>query len=131
MGFSFCRQEAGSHAKREFLSNDSETELKLFPHLFPFGKGNYVKDINCVSLAQYFRIKLANRDARWREDKYFLFYAYDRLVRERIFSVNGLIKARNSLYPKTDAASLSNNNFDDYFKYGNCVPKCITGFKDY
>ncbi|CAF1074181.1 unnamed protein product [Brachionus calyciflorus] len=117
--------------KKEIFSNDNSIEPKLFPHLLPYGTGFFNGKLNGITLAQYFRIRLLNQDPRWRENKFYLFYAYDRLMRERIFAINNMIKARNKLSDNKNVESLTNDNYNDYFKYGNCIPKSITGSKAY
>ncbi|RNA35510.1 DNA helicase ATP [Brachionus plicatilis] len=106
-------------------STDDSIESKIFPHLFPDGKGYYIRN-KIVSLAQYFR--LLHVDSRWRDDRFYKFHVYDRLTGERILAVNSIIKSRSTLADKNNVKSLLKN---EYFEYGYCVPICITGSKAY
>jgi hypothetical protein len=67
---------------------------------------------------QYFRIRLLNADSRWRNDKYYLFYAYDCITKNRIAESKNI----------DDFVS---NNYENFYKYGAYVPKSITGSKNY
>ncbi|RNA26642.1 DNA helicase ATP [Brachionus plicatilis] len=116
IGLTFKKAGEKIEANKVYLT-DPDVEPKIFPHLFPD--------------AQYFRNRLLNIDPRCRNDKYYLFYAYDRLTRERIFAVNGMIKARSASLEGTKQSKLTRNNCEEYFEYGNWVPKCITGSKAY
>ncbi len=53
-------------------------------------------------------------DDRWRKDRFYLFYAYDRIIKNRILTVNNMIKSRNK--SNTNAGSLVDNNFKNYWK---------------
>ncbi|RNA15558.1 replicase helicase endonuclease [Brachionus plicatilis] len=131
IGYSFEKGKNNEYKKVKIFSNDSDTEPKIFPHLFPSGKGYFERSCNSVTLTQYFRIRLLNCDHRWRDDKYYLFYAYDRITRERIFKVNSMIKARQNLIVEKNVSNFRENEFEDYFQYGNSIPRSITGSKSY
>ncbi|CAF0707230.1 unnamed protein product, partial [Brachionus calyciflorus] len=131
IGLCYKKDSSNKIIPTKIYNGDSDVEPKLFPHLFPYGTGYYIRNSSSVTLAQYFRNRLLNVDPRWREDKFYLFYAYDRLTRERIFAVNSMIKARNSLIETKNIEKLVKNDFEEYFEYGNCVPRSITGSKSY
>ncbi|RNA01445.1 ATP-dependent DNA helicase pif1 [Brachionus plicatilis] len=131
IGYSVEKDKNNEYKKVKIYSNDSDTEAKIFPHLFPNGKGYFERSCNSVTLAQYFRIRILNCVHLWRDDKYYLFYAYDRITRERIFSVNSMIKARKNLIDEKNVSNFKENEFEDYFQYGNCIPRSITGSKSY
>lgn len=127
IGYSLQKDSHDNIQKVEVKANDDFIEPKIFPHLFPDGKGHFIKN-KAVTLAQYFRNRLLHVDSRWRDDRYYIFYAYDRLTRERISSVNSLIKSRSKLAEEKNAGNILDN---DYFEFGNCVPRSITGSKAY
>ncbi|CAF0976006.1 unnamed protein product [Brachionus calyciflorus] len=131
IGLCYKKDTSNKIIPTKIYNCDSDLEPKLFPHLCPYGTGYYIRNSSSVTTAQYFLNRLLNVDPRWREDKFYLFYAYDRLTRERIFAVNSMIKARNSLIETKNIEKLVKNDFEEYFEYGNCVPRSITGSKSY
>ena len=57
---------------------DPKIEEKLFPHLYPFGRGGFDKTLDgtnivssnkSVTHGQYVKIRLIHADPRWRHDK--------------------------------------------------------------
>jgi hypothetical protein len=131
IGQSYLRNYNNNNSKEYDYITDHDIEGKLFPHLFPDGKGFFVKIANSITLAQYFRNRLLNYDPRWRNDRYYVFYAYDRLVKERIYCVNNMVKARTNLMDRLNTNEFAHNDYENYYKYGSFVPKCITGSKAY
>jgi hypothetical protein len=81
-----------------------------------------------LSQASYFKMRLLNIDPRWRFDKYYLFYAYNQLTKNRLLTVNNMIKSRASLAESKD---FSKDDYDNYYKYGSFVPKSIVGSVQY
>jgi hypothetical protein len=72
-------------------------------------------------------MRIHNIDSRWRTDKYYIFYAYDTMIKSRILTANNMVKACSSI--QKTAAELTKNNFDEYYKYGEYIPQSITGSK--
>jgi len=119
-------KSSSSMTRAEYIyHNEMDVEAKLFPHLFPHGIGFWVHEYGGLSFAKYARMRLINEDSRWRTDKYYLFYVYDRIIKEKILSVNSMVKSVDKSQIKVK--SLKNNDFEEYYKYGNLLPKCITG----
>lgn len=90
MGLSFERINE-QVIKKKVVFNDDQTEAKLFPHLFPHGTGYFINLKDGMTHAKYFRMRLLNIDPRWRNDRFYLFYAYDYLTKERLLTVNNMV----------------------------------------
>lgn len=130
MGISIAK--AGNACSKEAVfSNNTDTEGRLFPHLFPYGKGYYRQEKKGITFAKYCRIKLLNFDPRWRDDKYYIFYIYDRMTKQRLMAINNMIKARANLAETKNVENLTKNEYDSYYKYGSFVPNSILGSKAY
>ena len=105
---------------------------KLFPNLYPFGKGYWYYQFDGLTIGKYFKMRLLHLDPRWRNDKNYVFFAYDWLIKSRVISVNNMIKISTDINIKAaDLQNKTNSNESDYFKYGTVIPKCITGGKSY
>ena len=62
------------------LFMDPYSEALAFPHLFPTGNNCFnSKRQQRISTADYFKSRLNHKDARWRQDLIYLFYAFYRL----------------------------------------------------
>ncbi|CAF0942721.1 unnamed protein product [Brachionus calyciflorus] len=85
IGYNFEKNGDNKMIKKNISSTDPSIEPKLFPHLFPDDNGYFDPAKSSITLAQYFRNRLLNYDSRWRDDIYYIFYAYDRMIRERFF----------------------------------------------
>ena len=75
------RRRIASDEDLKFLSTsykmslrDPKIEEKLFPHLYPFGRGGFdmtlrSSSVKVVTHGQYAKIRLMHADPRWRRDK--------------------------------------------------------------
>ncbi len=125
VGRQFLREHPRpSHASVEELCEanklnmyDPDLEHKLFPHLYPYGRGGYAPHRwqrfrsseyetndddaadaddhypsrnNCepLTLGQYIKMRLLHADPRWRHDRLWPFFAYDWLMKSRISAYN-------------------------------------------
>jgi hypothetical protein len=131
MGMNIERVSDGLGIKKDVYLYESETEAKLFPHLFPYGKGYWLPMCRKFTVNKYFKMRLMHFDPRWRDDSKYLFYAFDRINKERIGTVNRMIKMRANLAEDRNIENVTKNYYEDYYKFGNFVPKSITGSKSY
>ncbi|RNA06979.1 DNA helicase ATP, partial [Brachionus plicatilis] len=118
IGYTIQKDSKNNYNKIDVKATDDSIEPKIFPHLFPDGKGYYIRN-KTVSLAQYFRNRLLHVDSRWRDDHSHVKGSQPSiqlLSQDRLWRIKGMLK----VYLK-----------NDYFEYGNCVPRCITGSKAY
>ena len=58
---------------------------KLFPHLYPFGRGGFdmtlrSSSVKVVTHGQYAKIRLMHADPRWHHDKVWPYFAYDCVI---------------------------------------------------
>lgn len=105
----------------------------MFPHLYPYGKGYWYRQSNGVTIGKYFKMRLLHIDPRWRNDRNYTFFAYDWMVKSRVFTINNMIRVSTEISLQAGSLQSSSNNPSDseYFKYGSVIPKCITGGKAY
>ena len=119
------------YIKENINYENDDMEALIFVHLYPYGIGNWFKKDNGLTQNAYFKMRLLNNDPRWRNDKYYIFYAYDTIINSRLLTVNNMLSASLSIKNTINVGNLKNNNYDDYYKYGSFIPKSITGSKTY
>ncbi len=111
--------------------DDEHLEAKIFTHLFPFGSGSWAASKqNGISLGAYHKIRLNHADSRWRKDRYYPFWAFDRSAKARITYVNKVL-ATNKNREKPITAGNIKDDQGSYYKYGNVLPANIIGSKPY
>jgi hypothetical protein len=67
--------------------NDFALECKIFPHLYPYGKGSYIPG-NRLTLMDFTEMRLLNHHNRWRQDKFYSFYQLNRVLMDHISGYN-------------------------------------------
>ncbi len=108
--------------------NDPDLEAKRWPHLFPEGNGSWKKR---TSLKQqtYVKHRLLGIDPRFRKNNEFMFFWYDRLLKERLLYYNNRQRTVNVT---NLMASIQVKDVREHEnKYGSVVPSSITGSKTY
>ena len=116
---------------------------KLFPHLYPFGRGGFdmtlrSSSVKVVTHGQYAKIRLMHADPRWRHDKVWPFFAYDWVMKFRILMYNMkcpriAIENDNRDLPLTKEYVLSDLGSGEkvHNKLGQYIPPTLPGTKKY
>lgn len=131
MGISIEKTGENSAKKIHLNIDNQQLEPMIFPHLFPYGKGYWLYTKDGLSQAKYFKMRLLHLDQRFRQDKYYPFFAYDQITKNRLLTVNNMIKSRASLAEAKELENFTKNDYENYYKYGNFVPKTIVGSAQY
>ena len=118
------------HDVRPLSYKDLHLEAKLFPHLFPYGKGSWRRELNALTIGAYHKMRLNNVDRRWANDRYYLYFTFDRMMKIRILYSNKALSTNRKHDRPVTAGDLNTSN-DDYYKYGTLLPATITGSKSY
>ncbi|CAC5390818.1 unnamed protein product [Mytilus coruscus] len=110
-------------------SSDKNLEAKVFPHLFPDGSGSWSKQKNALTLGQYHKHRLLHSDRRWANDKLYLFYAFDRNMKERILNYPNIPTMSNANRTGNVTAKEVSKSKNSYDKYSKVLPATVTGSK--
>ena len=113
---------------------DPDLEAKLFPHLFPYGKGSWYhlpKDTPGLTMEFYHKHRLLHVDRRWANNRLYPFFAFDRNMKARLNHINAALASNKNrqLQAPLNSATLSDRTL--YFMYGDVVNSTITGSKAY
>ncbi|VDI27033.1 Hypothetical predicted protein [Mytilus galloprovincialis] len=106
-------------------SSDNNLEANIFPHLFPDGSGSWSRQKN----GQYHKHRLLHLDRRWANDKLYLFFAFDRNMKERILKYPNIPTMSNANRPANVTAKEVSNTKNSYDKYSKVLPATVTGSK--
>ena len=79
----------------ELLHKD--VEAMMWPILFPYGNGGF-KKTKGLEIPRYGQLRLLNYDSRWRDNKEYSFFLYDRIVRNCLTYRPNLILMNKSDY---------------------------------
>ena len=69
----------------------------MWPILFPYSKGGF-KKTKGLEIPRYGQLRLLNYDSRWRDNKEYSFFLYDRIVRNCLTYRPNLILMNKSDY---------------------------------
>ena len=64
--------------------DDTDIEALIYVHLYPFGTGNWYRRESGMTLNIFAKLRLLNKDPRWRNDKYYIFYLFDTITQTRL-----------------------------------------------
>ena len=117
--------------KIDIKYSDTDYEALTYVHLYPYGTGHWFYRKNGMTLNVFGKMRLLHVDSRWRDDKYYIFNILDRLTQSRLLTVNNMLLASTTIRNSVDAGQLKDKNYENYYKYGNHIPKSITGSKNY
>ena len=117
--------------KIDIKYSDTDYEALTYVHLYPYGTGHWFYRKNGMTLNVFGKMRLLHVDSRWRDDKYYIFNILDRLTQSRLLTVNNMLSASTTIRNSVDAGQLKDKNYENYYKYGNHIPKSITGSKNY
>ena len=118
------------HDAKSLSFDDPHLEAKLFPHLFPYGKGSWKKKSYTITLGAYNKMRLNNVDRRWANDRFYLYFTFYRSMKNRILFSNKALST-NKKRDKPLTASDINSSSEQYYRYGTLLPATITGSKSY
>lgn len=106
--------------------SDPNLEAKRWPQLFPYGKGSWRRN-SSLKQQTYVKHRLFAIDARFRNCNEFMFFWYDRLIKERLSYYNNRQRTVNvtELLGSLQVKDVTEN------KYGSVVPSSIPGSKTY
>ena len=107
---------------------------KVFPHLFPYGKGGwYYKCL--LGFSQFTKIRLLDPRGQFAKDTNFPFFMFDYMTKIRLRSYNARkIVASGKLEASLTAGEVIATErpmADPYASYGMEVPHVIPGSKQY
>ena len=71
-------------APKPLSFEDPALEAKLFPHLFPYGKGSWQRMLGGITLGAYHKMRLHYVDQRWANDCYYFYFAFDQAMKNWI-----------------------------------------------
>jgi len=111
--------------------DDKDIEALIYVHLYPYGKGNWYKRQNGMTLNVFAKMRLLHKDPRWRNDKYYVFYLYDIITQSRLITVNNMISASTNIQKNVNVGKLKDKDYEEYYKYGSYIPKSISGSKNF
>ena len=122
---------------------DPKIEEKLFPHLYPYGKGGYnfslqKHDVNSGEKhVTHVKIRLMHADSQWRHDKLWPFFAYDWVMKHRILLYNACPRIavenenRDVSLTKEYVLSELGDGEKVHHRLGQYVPPNLPGTKKY
>ncbi|CAC5411251.1 unnamed protein product [Mytilus coruscus] len=122
-------QSNGSDFKptAKLLSSDENLEAKVFPHLFPDGHGSWSKQKQALTLGQYHKHRLMHMDRRWANDKFYLFFAFDRNMKQRFCLIQKYQPYQISIERiSQQQMKLGKLKRFIYDKYGHVLPASVT-----
>ena len=128
IGEQIQKNENKLHNPRPLSFEDPHLEAKLFPHLFPHGKGSWRKESNAITLGAYHRMRLNNVDRCWANDRHYLYFTFDRTMKNRIIFSNKALSTNEKREKEVTAGDISNTP-ENYYKYGTLLPATVTGSK--
>ena len=71
--------------------DDRHLEEKLFPCLFPSGRGGWNSQTDgSLSFSSYLKMRLRSMDTRWRDDPKWTLFSFDRGVKSKVFAYNAV-----------------------------------------
>ena len=116
---------------------DMHLEAKLFPHLFPNGKGGWRwqhdgdDDDNKknITFGQYIKLRLLHADPRWRHDRLWMFFMFDWSMRRRISFYNTRVCTSNERRSRN--LICEDIHADSYKSLGTTMPATVPGGKQY
>ena len=108
---------------------DLDLEAKIFPHLFPFGKGSWSHQKGALTLGHYHKHRLLHVDRRWANDRLYPFFAFDRNMKARLNHINAALASNKNRDAPLKSATLSEKA--TYYMYGNVVNATVIGSKAY
>lgn len=106
---------------------DPDLEAKLFPHLFPYGMGSWQRMKGGITLGAYTKMRLKHADRRWANDRYYLYFTFDRLIKERIMFSNFVLATNRNRDKPLNAGQIK----ESYYNYGTLMPAEVAGSKAY
>ena len=116
--------------------NDKFLEAKAFPKLYPYGYGSWYYGCG-ISISNFIKHRLLAFDSRFRNNCDWIYFLYDRVIKQRLFYFNQSrkINIRDQQRPITQRDIANENAVDEinheeaskYARYGQMVPPSIPG----
>jgi hypothetical protein len=77
---------------------DEHLEEKLFPHLFPYGKGSWYWEKNALTIRKYHKMRLVHVDRRWANDRFYPFLVPPSVFSNAYLQLADLSQVTDKLY---------------------------------
>ena len=87
----------------------------LFPHLFPYGKGSWRRELNALTIETYHKLRLNNGDRWWTNNRHYLYFTFDRMMKIRILYSNKALSTNKNCDKPVTAGNLNTSN-EGYYK---------------
>lgn len=114
---------------------DEELEVKVWPLMFPYGRGNFVKKNPVMKPHGYKLMRFMNYDERWRRNNEYNFFYYDLYIRSTcMYNAKQIRVNSGTRLTVRQAIEVTKDRSGPYSRYkffGEEIPRSLTGSRTY